>query len=166
MYCRQSRERLVGKCLEDAGGCCPFYHWYIFFGFNTVEYQSWVAGQEVCAFLRHYTLLAHGSVARILCIKWLRRRVARSRFTSEETPGIIKKSAFRMQETFADVIAFKYIFSTLFTSFRLWEEQWLKYLCAFPSHLQMRRKKSLVVVFLLPKLQFYSFCAFNFKCDV
>ena len=20
------------KCLEDEGGCCPFYHWYIFFG--------------------------------------------------------------------------------------------------------------------------------------
>ena len=27
----RARRGWVGKCLEDARGCCPFYHWYIFF---------------------------------------------------------------------------------------------------------------------------------------
>ena len=29
--CRRGEVGRV-KCLEDEGGCCPFYHWYIFFG--------------------------------------------------------------------------------------------------------------------------------------
>ena len=28
------------KCKEDEGGCCPFYHWYIFFGEDGTEHEQ------------------------------------------------------------------------------------------------------------------------------